>query len=69
MQRWEYYQDVGLMPPELNKLGTEGWELVSIIDGERWCYTFKRPYRLQMSPIPFTDPSLPVNILKEKVYD
>jgi len=53
-KRWEYYSFLNQVSrfgsnamtiADLNRLGSEGWELVSItIDNDGgWRYTFKRP--------------------------
>jgi hypothetical protein len=38
-KQWEYYSDHGVSGFELDKLGKEGWELVSVADGNKY---FKR---------------------------
>jgi len=54
MQKWEYRILGKLTEVELNKMGIEGWELVSIAFIERgnvYSHYFKRP-KLTPSPIP-----------------
>ena len=55
MQKWEYFQKQGVTIAEMNELGEDEWELVSVasdVAGEsyssgyvytRLWYTFKRP--------------------------
>ena len=41
--KWEYYQENNLESKDLDELGDEGWELVSVTEhGRNILYTFKK---------------------------
>ena len=49
MQKWEYFQKKHVNVEEMNRLGEDGWELVSVASdvatysSTTFLYTFKRP--------------------------
>jgi hypothetical protein len=57
-EQWEYKITGCLTEPELNKLGLQGWELVSVRGNEAHCLNlyFKRP-KGAIPPIPQPPPS------------
>lgn len=44
-QKWEYYLTHRCNESALNKLGTEGWELITLFQGSSHCGVFKRPLK------------------------
>ena len=63
MKKWEYTEETDLFPLQLNEMGENGWELVTVVYRQNYkaehLYVFKRPLPEPLTMAPIGPPTLP----------